>query len=268
MGERGSDIKLRLPLTLEEIAKGTEKTLKIKKQISCDTCHGSGAKSGSGHNTCSNCGGSGEIRQVSRSMFGQFVNISTCPYCNGSGSVISEFCPECEGEGRNYSEVKVKVNIPAGVEAGNYLPLRGQGNSGRRGGESGDLIVIIDEKEHPLFIRREDNIIYHLSISFIDAALGTELEIPTLYGDEKIKIASGTQPGTMLTIHDKGIPHLNSHGKGDQFVYVNVFVPTNLTSEEKQTIKKLSDSKNFSPDKKAKTKEKDFFEKVRETFFN
>jgi molecular chaperone DnaJ len=268
MGERGSDIKLRFPLTLEEIARGVEKTIKIKKQVVCDTCGGSGAKEGSGYKTCSNCGGSGEIRQVSRSMFGQFVNISTCPYCNGSGKVISELCDNCSGEGRLYGEEKVKVNIPAGVESGNYLPLRGKGNAGRRGGEAGDLIVIVEEKEHPHFIRREDNIIYHLTVSFIDAALGTETEVPTLYGYEKMKIASGTQPGTMLTLHDKGIPHLNSHGKGDQFVYVNVFVPTSLTSEEKQILRKLSENKNFSPDKKAKQKEKDFFEKVKETFFN
>ncbi|MFH1051092.1 MAG: molecular chaperone DnaJ [bacterium] len=268
MGERGSDIKLRLPLTLEEIAKGVEKTIKIKKQVICDSCEGSGAKAGSGHHTCSSCGGSGEIRQVSRSMFGQFVNITTCPHCNGSGTVISEYCPVCSGEGRIYGEDKVKVNIPAGVESGNYLPLRGQGNAGRRSGDAGDLIVIIDEKEHPYFVRREDNIIYHLTVSFTDAALGTEIEVPTLYGSEKMKITSGTQPGTMLTIHDRGIPHLNSYGKGDQFVYINVFVPTNLTSEEKQVLRKLSEGKNFAPDKKSKTKEKDFFDKVKETFFN
>jgi len=268
MGERGSDIKLRLPLTLEEIAKGVEKTIKIKKYTGCDTCGGSGAKSGSGHSACSHCGGSGEIRQVSRSMFGQFVNISTCPSCNGSGRVISDYCPDCNGEGRVHGEDKVKVNIPAGVESGNYLPLRGKGNAGRRGGEAGDLIVIIDEKEHPYFVRREDNIIYHLTISFTDAALGTDLEVPTLYGSEKLKISAGTQPGTMLTLHDKGIPHLNSGGIGDQFVYVNVFVPTNLTSDEKQTLRKLSESKNFLTDKKAKAKEKDFFDKVKETFFN
>jgi len=268
MGERGSDIKLRLPLTLEEIAKGVEKTIRIKKNITCETCGGNGAKAGSGNSSCSTCGGSGEIRQVSRSMFGQFVNISTCPHCNGSGSVISEYCPDCNGEGRVHGEDKVKVNIPAGVESGNYLPLRGQGNAGRRGGEAGDLIVIIEEKEHPYFIRREDNIIYHLTVSFTDAALGIEIDVPTLYGSEKVKISSGTQPGTMLTLRDKGIPHLNSNGKGDQFVYVNIFVPTSLTSEEKQLLRKLSENKNFTPDKKTKAKEKDFFDKVKETFFN
>lgn len=268
MGERGSDIKLRFPLTLEEIARGVEKTIKIKKKIVCATCGGTGAKAGSGYKSCSNCGGAGEIRQVSRSMFGQFVNISTCPQCNGTGKVISERCDDCSGEGRIYGEEKVKVNIPAGVETGNYLPLRGKGNAGRRGGEAGDLIVIIEEKEHPHFIRREDNVIYHLTISFTDAALGTEIEVPTLYGYEKLKIGAGTQPGTMLTLHDKGIPHLNSDGRGDQFVYVNVFVPTSLTSEEKEILRKLSENKNFSPDKKAKQKEKDFFDKIKETFFN
>jgi molecular chaperone DnaJ len=267
IGERGSDIKIKLPLTLEEIAQGVEKTVKLRKYIHCDTCNGTGAKAGSGHHACSTCGGAGEVRQVSRSMFGQFVNISVCPTCNGAGQIISEKCSDCSGEGRVQGEDKVKVNIPAGVESGNYLPLREKANAGRRGGDTGDLIIIIEEKEHPYFIRREDNVIYHATISFPEAALGKEFEIPTIYGNEKIKVSAGTQPGHMLTLHSKGIPHLNGYGKGDQFVYINIFVPTTLSSKEKTTLKELAESKNFTPEKKTSKKEKDFFEKVKETFF-
>ncbi len=266
MGERGSDIKIKLPLTLEEIAHGVEKTIKIKKYVVCESCNGTGAKAGSGYNTCSTCNGAGEIRQVSRSMFGQFVNISTCPTCNGSGKIISEKCNVCHGEGRVQGEDKIKVNIPTGVEAGNYIPLRGSGNAGARGGNAGDLIIIIDEKDHKHFVRREDNIIYHHTISFIDATLGTEIEVPTLYGDTKVKIAKGTQPGTMITLKDKGIPHLNSYGKGNQFVYINVFVPSSLSSKEKALLKELSQSKNFKPNENGSNKQNDIFEKVKHVF--
>ena len=266
MGERGSDVKLRLPLTMEEISTGVEKNIKLKVWRECDTCSGSGAKSGSGHKTCHTCNGAGEVRQVSRSMFGQFVNISACPTCNGAGQIISELCSACSGEGRVQKEDTVTANIPSGVESGNYLPLRGKGNAGRRGGDTGDLIVIIEEKEHPHFARREDNVIYHLTISFTDAALGADVIIPTLYGEEKQKIASGTQPGTIITLKDKGIPHLNAYGKGDEFVYVNVYVPTSLNSKEKTTLKELAQSENLKPKKKQGDKNKDFFDKVRDVF--
>jgi len=266
-GERGSDIRIKLPLTLEEIANGTEKTIKLKKFITCDACNGSGAKSGSGYKTCSTCNGAGEIRQVSRSFFGQFVNISTCPNCNGTGKVIAEKCENCNGEGRVSGEEKIKVTIPAGVEEGNYLPLRDKGNAGRRGGGPGDLIVIIEEKEHPYFTRRDDNIIYHKIISFPEATLGASVEVPTLYGNEKIKIEPGTQPGTVITLKNKGIPHLNTHGYGDQFVYINIHVPKSVNSKEKVILKELALSKNFNPNKEEQAKEKDFFEKIKENLF-
>ena len=268
-GERGSDIKIRLPLTMEEIASGVEKNIKLKKQVVCDACHGSGAEHGSGHSTCPTCGGSGEVRQVSRSMFGQFINVSACSACNGTGQIINNPCSACRGEGRLGGEEMIKASIPAGVESGNYLPMRGKGNAGRRGGEAGDLIVIIEEKEHEHFRRQDDNVIYHHKISFPDAVLGVECEVPTLYGKEKIKIEAGTQPGTIISIKDKGIPHLNSNGKGDQFVYINVFVPKKLNSEEKDMLKKLQKSSNICPvdgKNKPKDKEKDFFDKVKNMF--
>lgn len=268
VGEPGSDIKIRLPLTLEEIASGVEKTIKVKKQVSCTTCSGTGAKEGSGYATCNTCKGQGEIRQVSRSVFGQFVNITACPTCNGSGKTIKERCTQCSGEGRNSEETNIKFSVPAGVSNGNYIHLRGQGNAGKRGGEAGDIIVIIEEKEHKFFIREENDIIYDLTISFIDATLGTEVEVPTLDSPAILKIEAGTQPGTILQMKDKGIPKLNSYGKGDQLIRVNIFVPTNVSSKEKTILKELQHSKHFIPDQKENTKgKKDFFDKVREALF-
>jgi molecular chaperone DnaJ len=267
VGERGGDLKIQLPLTMEEIATGVEKTLKLKKHVVCKSCNGSGAKAGSGSTTCPTCNGSGQVRHVQRSMFGQFVNISACSTCNGSGQVIREKCESCFGEGRIHGEEQVKVNIPAGVENGNYLPLRSKGNAGRQGGDAGDLIVIISEKEHQHFVRQNDDVLYQLMISFPSAVLGDEYEVPTLYGTEKIKIAAGTQPGTVIRLREKGIPHLNSNSKGNQLVYINVFVPASVSGKEKTTVKELAQSENFRPKKKGSGKEKDFFDKVKDVFF-
>ncbi len=266
-GQRGSDLKIRLQLTLEEIANGTQKTLKIKRYVVCDECNGSGAKSASGHSTCHSCNGSGEIRQVSSSMFGQFVNISTCPTCNGEGQIITEKCDKCYGESRVRSEDKVEIEIPAGVESGNYLPVRGKGNAGRRGGQYGDLIVIMEEKEHDVFTRNGHDVLFRQSISYPDAALGTEIEVPTLFGTEKIKIHAGTQPNTTIKLKDKGIPKLNSYGQGDQIVMVDVYVPVKLSSEEKALMKQLAESDNISPKNNSDKKKKDFFDKVKDAFF-
>ena len=264
--ERGSDLKIKLPLTLEEIAHGAEKTIKLKKYITCDACNGKGAIDNSSFSKCPTCDGAGEVRQVSRSMFGQFINISACPQCNGSGQIIKDPCKKCKGEGRVQAEDSIKVSIPAGVETGNYIPLRGRGNTGKRGGESGDLIVVIDELTHKEFERSENDVVYRLKISFPDAALGTDVDVPTLYGTEKIKIESGTQPGTQIRMKDKGIPYLNSYRKGDQIVLVNVHIPTSLNSKEKQVIKELSQCENISPLKAKTKKDKDFFGKVKDLF--
>ncbi|MGB9852170.1 MAG: molecular chaperone DnaJ [Candidatus Kapaibacteriota bacterium] len=265
VGERGSDLRIRLPLTLEEIATGTEKTIKIKKYVTCIECGGTGAKKGSGFKTCPNCNGSGEIRQVSRSFFGQFINISTCPTCGGSGKVIADKCKVCNGEGRISGEDTITVRIPPGVEDGNYIPLQGKGNAGRQGGEPGDLIIVIEEKKHELFERHRDDIYYNLTISFPEAVLGAKIEVPTLYGKETIKIEPGTQPGTKIKLSGKGIPHLNQYGKGDQIVVVNIFVPNNVSSKEKALLKELLQSENLKPKDKDSTS-KDFFSKVRDVF--
>lgn len=265
-GQRGSDIKIPLALTLEEIAKGVSKTIQLKKWVSCKTCTGTGARPGSGSHTCPSCSGAGEVRQVSRSLFGQFVNVTVCPQCNGAGEIVRDKCQDCSGEGRVRGEDEVKVDIPAGVEAGNYLPLQGKGNAGKNGGLAGNLIVIMEEKEHEHFAREGNHIIYKLTISYPEAALGTEISVPTLWGDESLKIEAGTQPGTTLVLKDKGIPNLNSYGKGNQYVMVNVFVPQKLNSKEKELVKTLSDVETFYPGNK-KSHKSGFFEKVWDTIF-
>jgi molecular chaperone DnaJ len=267
VGEKGSDIKIKLPLSLEEIASGIKKTLKIKSLQPCEVCGGSGAKSGTGKKTCPTCQGQGEVRQVSRSIFGQFVNVGTCPSCQGAGEIITEKCDICHGDGRTSGEDKVQITIPAGVEEGNYIPLRGRGNAGKGSGPSGDLIVIIEERKHPEFVRDGHNLIYNLKISFPEAALGTELEIPILNGREKIRIEPGTQPGSHIKLRHKGLPDLNSNNKGDLVVIMNLFVPTILNSSERDLLEQLAESENITPSFRQIKKEKDFFGKIKDAFF-
>lgn len=277
VGEPGAELRIRMPLTLEEIAAGTEKTLNIKQWVVCEPCNGKGAANSSGHTQCSSCKGTGEIRQVSRSVFGQFVNIAPCVACGGTGQIIKDPCKSCNGEGRVKGENTLTVNIPAGVNTGNYIPLRGKGNAGRRGGEAGDIMVVIEEKEHPYFIRQDDEIIFDLQVSFPEAALGATVAVPTLWGEATINLEPGTQPGTLIRLRGKGITHLNSVGKGDQHVRISVFVPKSLSSKEKSIIKELSDSENLSPerketwnahrkDEKKTTEEKGFFDRMRGAF--
>ncbi|MCX7798165.1 MAG: molecular chaperone DnaJ [Melioribacter sp.] len=245
VGTPGSDLKITLKLTLEEIATGTSKKVKIKRYNRCETCGGTGARASSGYRTCSVCNGTGEIRQVSRSIFGQFVNISTCKNCGGSGKVIADPCPTCSGDGRVYGETTIKINIPAGVHDGSYMTLRGEGNVGKNGGPAGDLIVVFQELPHQYFTREGDNVIYELYISFPEAVLGTEVEVPTLTGKAKLKIEPGTQPGKFLKMRDKGIQHLNSPGAGDQLVKINIHVPKNVTAKEKELLKELQKMPNI-----------------------
>ncbi len=270
MGEPGSDIKLKMPLTLEEIATGTDKRIKLKKWVVCDTCTGTGAKTGSGYSNCTSCGGSGEVRQVSRSVFGQFVNIAPCANCGGTGKVIKEQCGTCSGEGRVKDEVTITVSIPAGVSSGNYIPLQGMGNAGRRGGPPGDVIVVMEEQGHEHFTRQNDDILYNLAVSFPEAALGTDIEVPTLTGTTHVKIEAGTQPGTIIRVRDKGIKHLNAHGKGDLLVNVTVYVPTTLSIKEKTVIKELTNIESIQPKRTLKggseEKPRDFFDRVKEAF--
>ncbi len=262
-GTPGSDMKITLALTLEEISEGVEKVLKVKKFTSCNTCSGSGAKGESGYASCAQCGGSGEIRQVSRSVFGQFVNVAACPACHGEGRIIKDKCDTCHGEGRVKNEEEISVKVPSGVQEGNYIPLENRGNAGIRGGQPGDLLIYLEEKEHEFFIRDEDNIIFDLDLSFIDAALGADVVVPTLKGKAKLEIDPGTQSGKILKMKHKGIKKLHSESRGDQLVRVNVFTPVKLNAKEKEILKQLKTSDNFSPDSRKKKKdEKSFFKGV------
>lgn len=266
-GERGSDIKVKLPLTLEEISSGVEKTISLKKFVQCDSCSGSGAKKGSEHSTCQTCGGMGEVQQRSSMGFAQFVNIVQCPTCNGSGKIIKEKCEKCYGEGRVKDDVKVSVNVPPGVEEGNYIPMRGEGNAGKNGGQPGDLIVVMQEKPHELFTRQGNDLIYHHRISFVDASIGATHTVPVLNGEEEIEIKPGTQAGTSIRLRGKGLPSINSHDKGDELILVDIHVPSKLSDEEKEILQSLSGNTNLNPNGKSSGKSKDFFEKLKDVFF-
>lgn len=258
-GTPGSDLRVNLKLTLEEIAEGVNKKIKIKKQIKCDKCGGTGAEPGTSKKTCPVCHGSGEIKTVSRSVFGQFVNIQPCNNCNGEGEVVDTPCTKCLGDGRVSDEVTVSIDVPAGVHEGSYMTLRGEGNAGKRGGIAGDIIVIFKEQEHEYFVREDDDIIYDLTISFPEAALGTEVDVPTLNGKARLKIDSGTPSGKLLKMRDKGIRHLNHSGRGDQIVRISVYVPKKINTKEKELLKELSELPNFKPSDK--DEEKGFFKR-------
>ncbi len=195
------------------------------------------------------CNGSGEVRQVSRSIFGQFVNIAPCNNCGGTGRIISEPCTTCSGDGRIQDESTIKISVPAGVSDGNYMTLRGEGNAGKNGGPSGDIIVIFEELQHEFFTRDGDNVIYELYISFPEAVLGTEVEVPTLSGKAKLKIEPGTLAGKFLKMREKGIQHLNSHGAGDQLVKVNIHVPKNVSNKEREILRELQKMPNIKGQK-------------------
>jgi len=250
---KGGDLQIRLKLEFEEIATGTKKKIKVNKKTECETCNGSGSAKYSKTISCPACKGSGEVRNVSQSLFGQFVNISTCQRCNGDGQIIENPCSTCGGDGRANGTKTIEVNIPAGVKTGNYIPLNGEGHAGSKGGPAGDLIVHIEEKVHKIFERRGDDVILVLPVSFPDAAMGANVEIPTLTGKAKLSIAAGTQSGKILRMRGKGIPHLNGAGIGDQLVQVQVYIPTKLNAEEKDLISQLQESPNLKPDEKGRS---------------
>ena len=244
--DRGSDLQVRLGLTLKEVADGVEKTLKINMYHVCPQCDGSGSRSGR-TSTCPDCNGSGQVRKVQRTFIGQFVSVGVCPRCNGSGETVQDLCSTCSGEGRVRKDRKIKVKIPAGVSSGNYLTLRGQGNQGLRNGPKGHLIVLIEVEEDENFERHGDHILFDLPISFSQAALGSEVEVPTLAGKARVTIPAGAQTGKVLRMRGKGIPHLNSSGRGDQLVRVTVWTPTRLSAEERQLFAELSKVESQSP---------------------
>jgi molecular chaperone DnaJ len=263
-GIRGSNLRIKLKLTYEEIAKGVTKNIKVKKYTVCNTCHGSGAKDKGSIQTCNHCGGSGQVRKVQNTFLGQMQTVTTCPVCGGEGSTVTAKCPNCKGEGRLYTEEAVTIEIPAGVQEGMQLSITGKGNAGERGGMPGDLLILIEEEPHKDLQREGLNVAFDLHISFTDAVFGTQVEVPTIDGRAKIKIPPGTQSGKIFRLKGKGFPAVNSYEKGDQLIHVSVWTPQQTSSEEKTMLEKLSHSPNFKP--KPDKNDKNFFDKIREMF--
>ncbi len=261
---KGSNIRIKVALTLEEINKGIEKKVKVTKNNTCETCDGSGGEGSGGHSTCGTCNGSGQVTRLTNTFLGQMQTASTCPTCNGTGKIITNKCKSCNGEGVKRSESVIPINIPAGVEDGMQLQVSGMGNMGARGGIAGDLLVVIQEKEHECFQREGQNLHYDLYLNFADATLGTQVVVPTLEGKVKIKIEKGTQSGKLLRLRGKGLPSVNSYGNGDIIVNINVWTPQKVSEDEASLLEKLKDSENFKP--KPSKKDKGFFERVKEYF--
>ena len=263
-GTKGSNLRVKIKLTYEEIAKGASKTIKVKKYVGCTTCSGSGAKDKNSMQNCGTCGGSGQVRRVQNTFLGQMQTVTTCPTCSGEGSTITNKCTPCKGEGRVYGEETVTIEIPAGVQEGMQLSVSGKGNAGERGGSNGDLIVLIEEEAHTQLHRDGLNVAYDLHISFADAVFGIQVEVPTIDGRAKIKIPPGTQSGKIFILKGKGFPNVNSYEKGDQLIQINVWTPQHVSNEEKTMLEKMQHSPNFIP--KPDKNDKSFFDKVREMF--
>lgn len=261
---RGSNLRVKVKLSLEDILKGVEKKIKVNKYIGCTECSGTGAKGGSSYTTCSTCHGTGQVKRVTNTFLGQMQTASTCPACGGEGQTITDKCNSCFGNGIVKGEEVISLNIPAGVAEGMQLSVSGKGNAAARGGIAGDLIVVIEETEHPHLERDGDNLLYEHYITFPDAALGTTIEVPTIEGKARVKIEAGTQPGKVLRLKGKGLPGLNSYSRGDLLININVWTPQVLSKEEKALLEKLQDSPNFKP--QPGKRDKGFFDRMKEMF--
>jgi len=262
--KKGSNLRIKLKLDLEEVANGVEKKIKVKRYTACNTCSGTGAKNGTDLRECATCHGEGQVKRVVNTMLGQMVSASTCPTCHGEGKVVTSKCDVCHGEGRQLQEEIIPINIPAGVAEGMQLSMGGKGNFPERGGVPGDLLIQIEEEPHELLKRDGNNIMFEQYISFVDAALGANLEVPTIEGKVKIKVEPGTQPGKILRLRGKGIKDINGYGRGDQLIHLNVWTPKNVNGEERELLEKLRNAQNFTPN--PGKNDKGFFEKVKEYF--
>ena len=255
---RGSDLRVKVKMSLKDVSTGVEKKFKLKKYVVCEHCHGTGAEGDGATETCPTCHGTGSVTRTQQSIFGMMQTQSVCPQCNGEGKIIKNKCKHCSGEGIVYGEEVVEVKIPAGVAEGMQLTVNGKGNAGKRNGVPGDLLVVIEEEAHPDLIRDENDLIYNLLLSVPTAALGGAVEIPTIDGKVKVKIEPGTQPGKVLRLRGKGLPSVNSYGysngTGDLLVNVSVYIPETLSKEEKQAMEKMQNSDNFMPNMSVKEK--------------
>lgn len=263
---RGQTLRVRLPITLSDVAKGVSKKIRVGVLDECEECQGSGAAPGTSPADCPQCGGSGEERHVQRSVFGQFVSVGPCRTCGGEGKVIAEPCPRCRGDGRIRTEREVEVEIPQGVGSENFLTLRGQGSVGPRGGPRGDIIVLLDVQDDPRFIRDGKNLLYELPITFAQAALGDELEVPTVDSVASLSIPSGVQSGDVLRLRGQGLPGLHGNGKGDQLVRVRVWTPRRLNKEQERLFMELLEVEDSPPEDAGKGEERGFWSKVKEAF--
>ncbi|MDR0546533.1 MAG: molecular chaperone DnaJ [Dysgonamonadaceae bacterium] len=251
---RGSDLRVKVKLTLKEIATGVEKKLKVKKYIACPHCYGSGAEGSNNYSTCTTCRGRGHVTRVVNSILGQMQTTTVCPDCQGEGKIITRKCTQCYGEGIVKDDAVVSINIPRGVMEGMQLSMGGKGNAARRGGIPGDLLVVIEEEAHPELIRDQQDLVYNLVLTFPQAALGASVEVPTLDGKAKIQIEAGTQPGKVLRLKNKGLPLINHYGIGDLLIRVTVYVPENLTREQKDTLTRIASESNIQVSTAAKEK--------------
>ena len=242
---RGSDIRITVKLTLQEVSEGVTKKLKINKTVACDKCGGSGAKDSSSYTTCTQCNGSGYVITVQNSFFGRMQTQSVCPTCGGQGRIIKEKCSKCNGEGTERGQEIIEVKIPVGVSDGMMLTVRGKGNAARNGGVSGDLLVVIEEEHSPELIRDGNDLIHNLNITVTTALLGGEVEVPTIDGKARIKIAPGTHAGKVLRLRGKGLPDVNGYGRGDIMVVVDITIPDELTKEERKLVEQLAEQPNF-----------------------
>lgn len=264
-GQKGSNMRIKVALSLEEIAEGVTKKIKVKVQSTCDTCNGSGAKDSKAVATCGSCKGSGYVRQVKSTFLGQMQTTSVCPTCNGSGSQITSKCGSCKGDGRTLKEKTMEINIPAGVEEGMQISMRGNGNAGKNGGPAGDLLVAIQEKPHDHFTRDGQNAMYDLFLNFADLALGVSVEVPTLGKTVKITIPPGTPAGKIFRLREKGFPSVQGYaGRGDQLININVWTPKKLSSEETAMLEKMRGMPNFQP--QGGKNQKGFFARMKEYF--
>ena len=262
--QRGSDIRIRVKLSLKEIVHGIEKKVRINKMVQCPECHGKGAASEADIKTCDTCHGSGVVNKVVQTMFGQMQSQSVCPTCNGEGKVIAKACSKCNGSGLVKDSEEITFKIPAGVAQGMQLTVQGKGNAAKSGGINGDLLVLIEEEPDKELQRDGNDLIYSLFVSVPDAILGTTAEVPSVDGKLRIKIEPGTQSGKILRLRGKGVPDINGYGAGDLLVYVQVWIPKSTSAEERAQLEKMRNSSNFSP--KPTSDDKNFFDRIKRMF--